>query len=76
MDTKIIRDGVAVPYYFGGLAAGEHPRGACDTNRGSHFVSKAMGARSREPRTKIFAKGETPLCHNKFLTEDFCEMLP
>ena len=24
----------------------------------SHFASKAMGARSREPRAKIFAKGE------------------
>ena len=52
----------ASPCFFGGLAAGERPRGACDTNRGSHFASKAMGARSREPRAKIFAKGETPPC--------------
>ena len=28
---------------------------------GSHFASKAMGARSREPRAKIFALGETHL---------------
>jgi len=28
---------------------------------GSHFASKAMGACSREPRAKIFAKGEIPV---------------
>ena len=29
----------------------------------SHFASKAMGARSREPRAKIFAKGEILLIY-------------
>ena len=43
---------------FGGQS--EPPR-ANGANRGSHFASKAMGARSREPRAKIFALGETPL---------------
>ena len=38
----------------------EPPR-AFGAKRGSHFASKAMGARSREPRAKIFALGETPL---------------
>ena len=43
---------------FGGQS--EPPR-ANGANRGSHFASKAMGARSRELRAKIFALGETPL---------------
>ena len=64
-------------FCFAGLAAGEHPRGVNDdANRGSHFASKAMGARSRSPRAKIFAKGETPrLIKHRTVTEEFCEML-
>ena len=47
-----------MPSFFGGQSAPSRANGA---NRGSHFASKAMGARSREPRAKIFALGETPL---------------
>ena len=36
------------------------PQGVAVAELGSHFVSKAMGARSQEPRAKIFAIGEIP----------------
>ena len=50
----------------------EPPR-ANGANRGSHFASKAMGARSREPRAKIFAIAKLSflLFCTRTVTEDF-----
>ena len=42
---------------------------------GSHFASKATGARSQEPRAKIFAAGEIPVeigAHRKRGALSFC----
>ncbi|MBO5295109.1 MAG: hypothetical protein J6B71_07715, partial [Clostridia bacterium] len=36
------------------------PKTRCVLDKGSHFASKATGARSQEPRAKIFAIGEIP----------------
>ena len=37
------------------------PQGKAAADLGSHFASKAMGARSREPRAKIFARSANTL---------------
>ena len=63
---KIIRDGNAVPFILVDPPQASALVERSDTNRGSHFASKAMGARSREPRAKIFAKDETPLVIKPF----------
>ena len=41
-------------------SAQEPTQNACVLDMGSHFASKAMGARSRSLRAKIFAEGEIP----------------
>ena len=40
------------------------PQGVAVAELGSHFASKAMGARSREARRRILANGEYPSAHD------------